>query len=410
MRRGVGRSDTAVDATWRSPPVHRDPAPARAGRGDDRPRRGRGSGRRRPTRRRTGCRPAPGRAAGGPAGGRRRQPSRPRGAPAPMRYASGCASATWPPRRAASRGVATVNPSGASRWSVRSISSAVSATDLARRASMPACGEHPHAFADGDAARAPAASPTRSGRRRGRGRMPGPMANWSRWANHPQIGERRRSVLAPDVQKAGRSGAGVEVLVRAARRRGRLSLPSSAIGTAPAAWLRSHSVSAPWACATSFAAAMSTSAPDLNETRDRHTSAVGVVDRGPEGGEVRAVDGIGGDHAQLGAAMARQALEDVAVGWEVVLVGDDRRAVRVGVQRRGRQLVEVDGGGVGHQHLPGRGAEERPAELVANLDGEVDPLVPTGRRGRRPTRTARPGRARRPSTGAAGRASCRRGR
>ena len=55
-----------------------------------------------------------------------------------MRRASGWRSATWLPRRAESRGVASVMPSGASQASKSSIAKAVSARLLARSASMPA--------------------------------------------------------------------------------------------------------------------------------------------------------------------------------------------------------------------------------------------------------------------------------
>ena len=58
------------------------------------------------------------------------------------------------------------------------------------------------------------------------------------------------------------------------------------------------------------------------------------------------------------AGLLGEPLDDVAVGREVVGVGDDRAAPGACRERGGRQLVEADRGGVGDQRRAGCGAEE----------------------------------------------------
>ena len=116
------------------------------------------------------------------------------------------------------------------------------------------------------------------------------------------------------------------------------------------------------------------------------------------------------DQPQLDGRAARgEALEHVAVGREVVAVGDER-ARGAPSSAADAQLVEVDGRRVADDHLAGPRAEHALGQQVADARGRVDPVVPAGDELARPTASttrARAGRAWRP---AGGRASCRRGR
>ena len=69
-------------------------------------------------------------------------------------------------------------------------------------------------------------------------------------------------------------------------------------------------------------------------------------------------------------------LEHVAVGREIVIVGDEDVAARPCVQRRPRQLVQVDRDGIAHDDLPCGGTDEVVAQHVTGLPGQLDPLVP----------------------------------
>ena len=111
---------------------------------------------------------------------------------------------------------------------------------------------------------------------------------------------------------------------------------------------------------------------------------------------------------ELQAAGAGDPLEHVAVGGEVVLVGDQRAQRRVGVQHRVDELVEVDRGGVGDEHLAGLGADHL-GQRVAGPPSAPRSSRASRRRAPRPTGRPR-GAAARACPSAAGRASCRRGR
>ena len=88
------------------------------------------------------------------------------------------------------------------------------------------------------------------------------------------------------------------------------------------------------------------------------------------------LDRVALEHAHLGGARAREALEHVAIGREVVAIGDDHASRGPGVEGRVHELVEVDGGRVAGQHLAGPRAEHRLGEQVAGAHRRVDPLVP----------------------------------
>ena len=108
------------------------------------------------------------------------------------------------------------------------------------------------------------------------------------------------------------------------------------------------------------------------------------VARGAGGLDVgggRPVDRVGLDEAEI----VGEALEHVAVGREVVEVGDDRALVRARGEHRGGQLVEVDGDRVGDDDLSRPCAERVPGELVADLGRELDPVVPAAHEFRSPT-------------------------
>ena len=99
---------------------------------------------------------------------------------------------------------------------------------------------------------------------------------------------------------------------------------------------------------------------------------------------LRSLHGVRLEQPQLDAALAREALEHVPVGGEVVRVGDDGAGVVGDVERRRRELEEVHRGGVGDDHLPGACAERSPCQLVAHPLGEVDPVVPAADEPRAP--------------------------
>jgi hypothetical protein len=86
------------------------------------------------------------------------------------------------------------------------------------------------------------------------------------------------------------------------------------------------------------------------------------------------------EHAQGQATLVGEPFEHVAVGREVVAIGDHRALGRepVGVERRRAELEQIDGRGVGHHDLAGPGAEHALGERVADTRGGVDPLLPAG--------------------------------
>ena len=92
----------------------------------------------------------------------------------------------------------------------------------------------------------------------------------------------------------------------------------------------------------------------------------GAVERGP--------DVV--DQPQLQPALGGQALEHVAVGREAAALDDQRAGAQV--ERRGDELVQVHGGRVADQHLPGPCAQHVLGEQVAGPGGDVDPVRPAG--------------------------------
>ena len=85
---------------------------------------------------------------------------------------------------------------------------------------------------------------------------------------------------------------------------------------------------------------------------------------------------VGADHAQLAAGPGGDTRQHVAVGGEVVVVGDQDRPARPGVQGRAGQLVQVHRGGVAHHHLARARAQQVLAEQVAYLPGQIHPVRP----------------------------------
>ena len=101
--------------------------------------------------------------------------------------------------------------------------------------------------------------------------------------------------------------------------------------------------------------------------------------RPDRGADVRRADPlvhVGADHAELAAGPGGDALEHVAVGGEVVVVGDQDRAARPRVQGGAGQLVEVHRGGVADHDLARRRAQKVLAEQVTCLPGQVHPVRP----------------------------------
>jgi hypothetical protein len=99
-----------------------------------------------------------------------------------------------------------------------------------------------------------------------------------------------------------------------------------------------------------------------------------------DGGGARALDRVRLDEPEL----APEPLEDVAVGREVARVGDDGAPSRTRRESGAGELVEVHGHGIGDDHLARPRPEDALREEVADLDGEVDPLLPAAHERRRP--------------------------
>jgi len=98
----------------------------------------------------------------------------------------------WLPRCSGSRGVASTQPSGSSQPAASSARNSVSSTLLALIRSMPASASN----------RAPSSTatvprmlgvPVMNLAMPSAGRYSGPISNWSRWENQPQIGWRSTS-------------------------------------------------------------------------------------------------------------------------------------------------------------------------------------------------------------------------
>ena len=118
----------------------------------------------------------------------------------------------------------------------------------------------------------------------------------------------------------------------------------------------------------------------------------------------RADDRVG-VHAGIDVGMDQpdraEAGQDVPVGGEVVVVGDDHPAPRPGRQGRAGQLVQVDAGRVGQDHLARPGADEA-GQHVTGLPAQLDPPGPAVDQVRAPLHVDRhpqpfPGRHRQPA-------------
>ena len=92
---------------------------------------------------------------------------------------------------------------------------------------------------------------------------------------------------------------------------------------------------------------------------------------------LRASGRVAAQEHQVETARLRQPLERVAVGREVVVVGDYLITPGAQVERRRGELVEADRGRVADRDLARAGAERDLAETVANRQRQLHPaLVP----------------------------------
>ena len=221
--------------------------------------------------------------------------------------------------RAAPRGVARRaerrSRAAPSHSSCSAISSSVWAIDFSRSASMPGLGGDPHALLD----RGQHEDRRRAGQEAGDARRGLVRALHRELVvlAEPALDRRAQRVLQRlgDVQVAGGARAGVEVLVGAADGVAGCRRAFSSTGTAPAECERSQIDRAP-------------------RSKRLHVGqrAGAVVDvararRAPSGHARRAAGRAAGrrlEDPQLEPARAGDALEHVAVGREVVLVGDER--------------------------------------------------------------------------------------
>ena len=144
---------------------------------------------RRPRPRRSASSAATGRSGSRPGAGSRGS-RRARSRRTHRRFASGCASATWAPRRAGSRGEATGTPRAARRASASAIANSVSAMPLARMRVDPGLGDERDALVDGAQREHRRRARQQRARCRRRARSPGSISNGSRRPSQPQIGWR----------------------------------------------------------------------------------------------------------------------------------------------------------------------------------------------------------------------------
>ncbi len=86
---------------------------------------------------------------------------------------------------------------------------------------------------------------------------------------------------------------------------------------------------------------------DVREAHQRHV----VAERRGDGVRVDAAVEVGLHQTQLESARGGETFEDISVGGEVVVVGDDGAPARLGVQRRRGELEQVDAGGVGEDDV-----------------------------------------------------------
>jgi hypothetical protein len=176
-----------------------------------------------------------------------------------------------------------------------------------------------------------------------------------------------------DVQVGGRARPSVQVLVGAAHRQ----------LDAPPAQVHGHGAGRVAEIPDQRSGRLGGDALDVGQ----RTGAVGDMGEAHQGdlaaaacarhvGRSRSLDRVRLEAGQLTAMPAGQAVEYVAVGGEIAAVGDDRPLA--GLEHGGGELEEVDGGGVGHDHLTRLGAEHTLGEQVAGPLGQIDPRVPAG--------------------------------
>ena len=150
--------------------------------------------------------------------------------------------------------------------------------------------------------------------------------------------------------------------------------PSRSTGTAPPVD-RSHSIRAPtrWAAAVSHGEVQRRT-PDRKFTCDRHTRAVRSSSAASSSPEFEAVDGVRRQQPERAAPGRGQTGEDVAVGREVVGVGDDHGRPDA-AQRRTPACTGSRSSSRTRATCPGP-APDQVAEPIADLAREVDPGLP----------------------------------
>jgi len=102
-----------------------------------------------------------------------------------------------------------------------------------------------------------------------------------------------------------------------------------------------------------------------------------VVDGTAKLADVHAFDRVARKETKLKASRRSKTLEHIAVGGKVLPVGDDHLAAGPGINRCASQLVEIDGGGVGDDHLAGACPEDSRAEAIADIARQLVPVLPT---------------------------------
>ena len=82
---------------------------------------------------------------------------------------------------------------------------------------------------------------------------------------------------------------------------------------------------------------------------------------------------LGEDEVELPIEEIDQPFQDVDVGGEVAVLGDDATAPRTPTKQRGCELEQVDGGGIGDDDFALGRADQR-RDGIAGLTGEKEPV------------------------------------
>ena len=115
---------------------------------------------------------------------------------------------------------------------------------------------------------------------------------------------------------------------------------------------------------------------DRRHVMGRTRSKIDVGEQDQRGVTVdRADNGLGLRQGQIEplAGQLDEPLQDVDIGWEVAALGDDGTSALALAQQRGRELEQVDGGGVRADDLAFGGTDQR-RDSVADLACEKEPV------------------------------------